>query len=336
MENGHRSRIIWIDNAKGIAIILVIIAHTWYGLEGIWNFSFINGFALIMFFLLSGYTLRPHKLNKEYINQKFNRLMGPYFLTCFVVIVMDIINSYILTKNIEIEHITKIIANDLIRSFFASGWYKTFGSINIGSFIGAIYYLPAFFFSLLIFQLINGADDKTANDLRTGLISCGIAAIAYITARFIWFPFSIQSGMQAVIFIWMGYEIKKHNLLSRIKWYHYLAAQIILLYGIHFGYCSIDIVTASIADWIVSIPVALSGCLLIYLLSILNSKGKILPYIGRHSLEILCIHLFLIDTCSEHIFILLNRFNLQGNAHVWARIALNIILAIAGSGIIKL
>lgn len=31
----------WIDNAKGIAILLVIVGHVSGKLEGLWNFSFV-------------------------------------------------------------------------------------------------------------------------------------------------------------------------------------------------------------------------------------------------------------------------------------------------------
>ena len=44
----------WIDNAKGIAILLVIIGHVSGGLKGLWDFNFVYGIHLVVFFLLSG------------------------------------------------------------------------------------------------------------------------------------------------------------------------------------------------------------------------------------------------------------------------------------------
>lgn len=107
----------WIDNAKGIAIFLVIIGHVSTNLEGLWNFKFVYGIHLVMFFLLSGYTLKKKELTREFVNQKFNRLMRPYFYTCFAIIITDIFNSYYLNFDGSIETITRIIGQDLLRSF---------------------------------------------------------------------------------------------------------------------------------------------------------------------------------------------------------------------------
>ena len=42
----------WIDNAKGIAILLIIIGHTGLGLTGFVNMLWVFGVHLVMFFLL--------------------------------------------------------------------------------------------------------------------------------------------------------------------------------------------------------------------------------------------------------------------------------------------
>ena len=92
-------RIQWIDNAKGIAIFLVILGHVSGDLTGIWDFGFVYGIHLVMFFLLSGYLIKKRDITREWINAKFSRLMVPYFLTCFVIIITDVINSIILNYN---------------------------------------------------------------------------------------------------------------------------------------------------------------------------------------------------------------------------------------------
>lgn len=67
----------WIDNAKGIAIILVIIGHVSNGFKPPISFKFVYGVHLLVFFLLSGYTIKKKAINVEYVNEKFRRLMGP-------------------------------------------------------------------------------------------------------------------------------------------------------------------------------------------------------------------------------------------------------------------
>lgn len=332
MSKSVKVREKWIDNAKGIAMILVIAGHVSEGLTGILNFGWVYGVHLVMFFLLSGFTLKKKPLTKEYVNRKFVRLMIPYFWTCLAVSFANIWNSWYFSKDISISTISNIIGKDILISFFASGAITTFGTVDIGARIGAIWFLPALFFAVLIFELlINYKDD----DIFLGVSTGAIAIIACITAKFIWFPFSIQSGMFASFFIWLGYEIKKHAVLEKIKWYNYAIALIVLWFGIHFNYCNIGFVIASMPDPWISIAVGVSGCLLIYLIS-LTYKGNLLSYIGRISLTVLCVHLFALNTLQEYYGRIFDKFALQGNVRIWANIVINVVFAIVTAAFIEL
>ena len=314
----------WIDNAKGIAILMVIIGHTCGGLSGTLDFQFVYGIHLVMFFLLSGYTTKKRRLSIEFISAKFRRLMVPYFYTCFAIIVADVINSRILYHDISIDTISYIIGKDLVGSFFASGASKNFGEIDLGTRIGAIWFLPALFFSILIFQCLL---QKTEDDRILGICTAAISLLGHISGRFLWFPFSVQSGMFASFFLWIGYEIKKKDLLLKIRWYHYVTAQICLLCGIHFGYCNVRFVYADISDLLLSIPVGLSGCMLIYLISVLDKKGCVLSYFGKISIIVLCVHLFALETMGEHINLFLDRLTLSGNIRGWTYIFVEVLFA---------
>lgn len=98
----------WIDNAKGISILLVIIGHVSGGLSGIWKFDFVYGIHLTMFFILSGFTIKRKKITLELLNKKFEHLMIPYFLTCIAVLLTDVINNYLISDT-SIETISNII-----------------------------------------------------------------------------------------------------------------------------------------------------------------------------------------------------------------------------------
>lgn len=323
----------WIDNAKGIAILLVILGHVSTDLTGIWNFSFVYGIHLVMFFLLSGYTFKKREITRNYVNQKFSRLMCPYFYTCFTIIITDAINSYYLNRDGSIDTVTYLFSKDLLRSFFASGTHKTFGTIDLGTRIGAIWFLPAMFFAIVIFQLLL---KHITDDRYLGMISAGIALAGYLLGRFIWLPFSIQSGMMACFFLWIGYEIKMQRLLDDLKWYHYIIAQLILLFGIYNGYCNIGFVTADISDIFISIPVGLSGSLFIYWIS-KTMSGRILENIGKMSLTVLCTHLYALETMGMYFNKLLDRIGFGGNIRTWCFIFLEFAFAlITAFGIEKL
>lgn len=322
----------WIDNAKGISILLVIIGHVSGGLSGIWKFDFVYGIHLTMFFILSGFTIKRKKITLELLNKKFEHLMIPYFLTCIAVLITDVINNYLISDT-SIETISNIIGADLTRSFFGSGSITNFGDVELGTRIGAIWFLPAIFFATFFFQLILNYYEN--RDDISGILSALIAAFGYISARFIWLPFSVQSGMMATFFIWIGYEIKKKKIISQLKWYHYIIAQLILLLGINTGYCNIGFVVAYINDWIISTLVGISGCILIYLISI-KYKGRILEYVGRKSLLVLCVHLYTLETMGIHFNHLLDEYSLQGNTRAWVLIIIEILFAVGLTMIIDL
>ena len=98
-EKDVKMREKWIDRAKGIAMLLVIIGHVSGDLEGVWDFKFVYGIHLVMFFLLSGYTLKKKEITRRFINQRFDRLMVPYFYTCAAIILTDVFNSYYLNRD---------------------------------------------------------------------------------------------------------------------------------------------------------------------------------------------------------------------------------------------
>lgn len=258
------------------------------------------------------------------MNSKFLRLMVPYFFTCIGVLITDIINAYIFSGT-SIEAITNIIGKDLIRFFFASGAITNFGTIELGTRIGAIWFLPAMFFASILFQIVlKYFPDK---DEIAGIISMVISLLGIITARFIWLPFSIQAGMMATFFLWTGYEIKKKRVLLSFKRCHYLAALIILIRGIKKSYCNVAFVVADMNDWLISFIVGLSGCMLIYLIS-LSCKGKILEYVGRNSLAVLCLHLYALETLGIYFEILLNKVGLKGNIRIWNLIVLEVLFPV--------
>ncbi|MEX2785450.1 acyltransferase family protein [Streptococcus sp. H49] len=315
----------WIDTAKGIAILLVIIGHVSAGLEGIWNFSFVYGIHLVIFFVLSGYTSKKKRINGDYLNARFSRLMVPYFYTCLLIMLTDIFNSYLIYHESSTASITRLISRDLVRSFFASGTYTIFGTIELGSKIGAIWFLPAMFFAGLLLQAVLNYFGE--NDAYAGTALALIALTGHISAQFLWLPFSIQSGMTAAFFMWIGFAIRKHDLLSKVRWSHYLFAQIILLLGIFLGYCNVNFVTADISDVIVSVLVGLSGCLLVYGISVIY-KGRILEYIGRISLTVLCTHLYALEVLAPYVNKSLDLLKLEGNLRVWACIAIEILFAV--------
>ena len=322
----------WIDAAKGITIFLIIVGHVSDGLTGWWSFAWVYGVNTIMFFLLSGYTLKKRALTREYVNNRFSRLMVPYFVTCLFVILMDIVNCRVLYGDVSVANVTRVTGTDLVRSFLASGTMQPLGAVPVNIRIGAIWFLPALFFSTVIVQFVF---NRISDIRRQGIVFGLLFLTAYISKAFFWLPFSIQSGMMGAFFVWIGYWIREKRILSGLKWQYYLAAQIVFFVGCITGYAEAGIVRANVIDIFWSPVVGLCGCLLIALISRKLENAKGLAYIGRISLTILCVHLFSLETLGRYYDKVLSMAHLGGNQRIWGRIILEILFDVIVSILIE-
>lgn len=73
----------WLDVAKGIGIILVIIGHSGAPRAIV---KFIYGFHMPLFFIIAGYLYDAEKWKsrgiKSLIHKRFNNYILPYFVFC--------------------------------------------------------------------------------------------------------------------------------------------------------------------------------------------------------------------------------------------------------------
>ncbi len=287
-----KQRLGWIDIAKGICLIAVVLGHM-----GIEAFGFVYSFHLTTFFILCGYTLRKTELTPEYLKQKFERLMIPYFLTCAAVVAMDVINSIVIHRAVSVYNITNVLCRGIVKTFFGSGDVLNFGSIQLGKGIGAIWFLPAMFFALIAVQLVLR--------LRSKATQAAVAAVLFltaaITATVFWMPFSIQAALFSVPFILIGKWIKEYDVLEKLKWWHYLLMLAVFAGGCYFKVAQVFYMVGCAAkDWLFTPLCAVCSSLCVIGLSRLIRRCPPLEFVGKHSLIFLCVHLLEINTLSRY------------------------------------
>ena len=78
-------RIDWIDTAKGIGIICVMIAHIDFGIIEKW----INSFHMPLFFFLSGYLFSGKRSTSTFLKRKLRTELLPYFALGFPMLLFD-------------------------------------------------------------------------------------------------------------------------------------------------------------------------------------------------------------------------------------------------------
>lgn len=293
--SGQKERVAWIDMAKGISMLAVVLGHQGQSQVS----SLVFPFHLMIFFLLSGYTLKVRPVTGSYVAAKFGRLMKPYFLSCLAVLGLDVLDLLVQTR--DVTAVTQQVAGDLMRSFAASGDLRTLGVLELPSRIGAIWFFPAMFLALMGAQLILNYVPKYRYPIGVGLIF-----LAQMSVSLGWLPFSIQPAMMAVFFVVLGYDIKTHRLLDRVRPVHYLVAAVIFALGV-WGKVTIFFVCAYMTDPVLSTVVGLSGCLLVYGLSRRLPRLRPLTYTGQYSSFFLSVHLVEMETLRGHYRTLADR-----------------------------
>lgn len=300
-----KERLGWIDIAKGFCLLAVIIGHM-----GIKELEFVYSFHLTTFFILSGYTIKKVELSAEYLNQKFKRLMVPYFITCFAVVCMDVINSIVISRAASTQAITDILYKGIIKTFFAAGGTFSILGINLGKGIGAIWFLPAMFFALILIQLILKFKSKVLQ-FATTLV---MFAAAILISKFTWLPFSFLSAMFATPFILIGKFVKEFEILSRLKFWHYLILFIPFAVGCYFNLSQPFYMVGCNAKHPLLTPIfAVCSSLCVIGASRLIKRFPPLEYIGKNSLIFLCVHLFEMNTISPYFRKIRSIFGVENN-----------------------
>ena len=210
----NRARIEEFDIAKGISIICVILGHL-----GIYNINrVVFTFHMPIFFLISGYFISTKDLFKDFREKKFREIIGPYLFTCFLICVLSIPMSCFLHQDV-LHNVFMWVCG----SFYGAGLpdvpiiFK-----HYSPFIGALWFLPALFWGLLITRKI--IDIKESNIQRFFIFSV-IFYIGWKTSETIWLPFDIQAGMTAAFFIFVGYLARTYKIFSYkipIEWILFL------------------------------------------------------------------------------------------------------------------
>lgn len=300
-----KQRIPWIDVAKGICMISVIAGHM--GIDAVNYLVF--SYHLTVFFILSGYTLK-NNLSRETLKRRFCSLMTPYFVSCVAVTVMDVANQILLQGQTDLVTITQVVARDLMRSFFASGSITKFGTVELGTRIGAIWFLPATFFAIWFVQAL--LKYVTETKCRY-VITLSIAALSCLLAQFIWLPFSIQSAFLAAPLVLLGYDCARIGVLERVS------SKVVLLCAMVFGIGVLSKVTivyyvsASMPDYLLSMVCALASSLCVIWLSQKLAWCKPFAWVGKNSIYFLCLHLFEMETMRTWFRYLLNLIRLPYN-----------------------
>lgn len=290
-KSNGQNRIEYFDLAKGIAILCVILAH--FPVPEIprllSNICF--SFHMPLFFVVSGYFFRE-KAFPDFFLRKAKQLLIPYLICLIGVIGSSVFWSIFFRRESSLE---QTILNWIWAGLYGSGGVYT-EPFWIES-IGAIWFLPALFWALLLLYFCL----KRKNPLIWIVMA---VLIGLYTKNYFWLPFSIQSSLICVVYLYLGYQFKQKDVLNRIFVRSYWAAAVFILWAVYLavgggrlylvrGYFGLGF----LYDLFFSVIASVAILYLCWRISRLKWKIKnVLLFWGRNSLKVLCIHLIELNT----------------------------------------
>lgn len=273
MSSVNSKRIEWIDIAKGIGILLVILGHAVQFGSPLHNLIF--SFHMPLFFILSGivYTYRD---NKIFLYKKLVSLIIPYISFCIIGLLVSIIVPY-WKSELNIRAIIKDI------------YLANPDAINVSS----IWFLVCLFIVSVFFNSIQKVDIKIQYIIVGVCLIAGFVYSKYFSELTFLpdgrLPFNLDVSLIALTFFAIGVWMKKYITNYKV----FLVSCVIFIFS-----CApngrVNLHGLTFNNPILYIMESISGAIILtyicYIISIKIKKKniiKILKYLGQHSLIIL-------------------------------------------------
>lgn len=284
-----KQRIEWVDTAKGIVILLVILEHT-TSIATATTFTglIIRNFDMPLFFVLSGIFFKTYGNIWNFLLKKINDLIIPtlffFWGSCLV---------YFVLQSIGVHFVIPFQMKYLLDPFLPNEHFYC---------NGVVWFLIALFWvNIIFFPLMKYLHDTW---LIICVILCGILGVSGI----IHLPYLIDTALSAVPFFYVGMVIKKYGILGEWKYDNklllisFVCAVFLILFAQQNSMPSNEYTHPY---WYHAI--ALSGVFMILALCKKIGKIPILSTIyGRYSLIVLGTHALLINPVRRFSIIFLD------------------------------
>lgn len=268
-------RIVWADQAKGLAIFLMVYAHNSPLCE-----TYIYTFHMPLFFFVSG-LFHPKKVSFKKIFQRAKQLLIPYFIWSMLLYLFWFLigRNYGVSADKEYNWL-----DNLLGIFYAQGDNEF---MNWGI---PMWFIPCLFISFLLFSLVNKIPNKYLRILSLlGLIIIGFSYPIYFSFDL---PWSIDIACVSLIFYSLAFHLKSFLINLKYKPTLLLLSSLLILYIIIVSWNpKVDMYRAIYNNELLFAINGISGTLILILLLKLITLPKIINYIGKHTIIVLALHL---------------------------------------------
>lgn len=269
-------RIEWIDNAKGVAIVLVVLGHI-ISTNSLLS-RFIDSFHMPLFFMLSGLFVlkKTNDSFRSHLNNRFRRLMIPYFILGICVLIpFNWLYFHFIIPSAQISFLQRCLAH-------FTGLHSDWGE----EWRCCLWFLPCLFVADIVIWSIWKYLYKWRYVVLLLLISIGI--FYYITINRS-LPFRIHTASIAVLFLFIG-SILTENIEKISVWLIGLFCICYTFLWISNDFSSIVMADNNYGLIHLSIPASIFASIAIIYLVRHIRHNHILSLIGEQSLAIYILH----------------------------------------------
>lgn len=288
-------RIQWLDNLKGLAILLVMISHG-CGIPVVGPYLY--ACYMPAFFIVSGYTFswKNHVDTLAWIKGKAKRMLIPYVIYGIISVTaydcLKLLISGIDLRDVLVDYIGVLYSRHHVFEN-AADEFALMSGVN-----APLWFLTGMFVAWLLFILLYKAN-SIGRIIMLSLYLVVSGAMMYLP---ILLPWSIDTAFVGAIFIFVGYKIKESNIQIHNKpKLAIVVAFFVLIYIllVHFnGFTNMSIRIYG-DKGIFSLPIfmviGVMGTFLYAFICVLCEKtiiGKFLGFLGKNTITILGTHMF--------------------------------------------
>lgn len=291
----QQQRIEYIDTAKAIGIILVILGHchfvgTVFRL-GIWIYSF----HMPLFFIISGMFIKPLDF-KNGLNKYSMAYLKPYVVACLLMFILSLCLFYGLSKG----HSPVIVLEGIA---FGKGSQEWFGLFHDLPDVGPIWFLLALFWGGQFYSIIKASTGKL---FETILLCFSLFFLGYMTSKYVVLPLSFQAGLCSIPFLLIGDLLKNRtNMVSimALKKSHIGTIMLVWLYAVLVMKDDLNMASCRYDEGVVRIPISILATIVtLYACKQINKKGIKLKWLGSNTLCVLVGHQIFTFFCKEIAF----------------------------------
>lgn len=279
---GSKTRVEYIDAAKAIAIILVIIGHChWLGAIPKLG-SLIYSFHMPLFFIVSGFFLKDLTVKDALVKYSKAYLWSYLIIGIFILLIG-------VAKCIAIqEPWYGLIPLNVMKILWGSNCESEiiFGSIPH---IGPSWFLLALFWGCMCFTLLQKVKDRLS---QVSLLLIA-ASFSICSSKILKMPLSVQGGVICTIYLYIGCYVAKKQLLNQVFLLNnYVKFIALLLWAMVAMFVpGFDIGSGSLGFSISGFIVSIIGTF--FVLGLCNRFNLKFRWVGKHTLYILCAHILL-------------------------------------------